>query len=291
MPKNATVKDMEGFMVKLGHVMAAVACLLAGVTTTACNQKTEPTHSAPPEQIAPFVSWYGGYKMLELLEEPAPLTEAKDLAGLLKRKWTYGGEFRVYRDVPPDVFNEKEALAKAFTLSSCEGYLAQANVRLWTVTQHEDTGAIFRDMTMMCRATQIMLTGTQPGKTYLQSLQFDKSLPGKLPVHVSLNTRLGGSSEIASIKANKSLKLWKDVAHITQVEELGSRHAIYHDASGGMQELELVAKSDFNGDKIEDMLITSRDSVVGGSYKNVRLFMLTKYSETGEVVMLNEYEY
>ena len=144
---------------------------------------------------------------------------------------------------------------------------------------------------MMCRATQIMLTGTQPEKTWLQNLQFDKSLPGKLPARLSLSAVLGEPSRIARIKADKSLKYWQDVEHITQVEVLGPWHAIYHDDGGGIQELELVAKADFNGDKIEDMLITSNDSVVGGSYGNVRLFMLTKYSEAGEVVMLNEYEY
>lgn len=277
MPKDAKYREKpQGVMIKLGHVMAAVVYLLAGVTTAACNKKTEPTHSTPPEQAAPFVPWYDGYKMLELLEEPAPLTDARDLANLLKRKWTYG-EFRLYKETAED---------KVITLSSCEGYLAQASERLWAVKAFEDKW--FINIAPMCRATQIMLTGTQPEKTWLQGLQFDKNLPGKLPVHLAM---VISTSEQTRIDANKSLKHWQDVYHITQVEVLGSWHAIYRDDGGGIQELELVAKADFNGDKIEDILITSRDSVVGGSYKNVRLFMLTKYSEAGEVILSNEYEY
>lgn len=285
--KTKNRERMARFVIKLGSVVTVVVYLLAGITTTACNQKTESTH-AQSAQIAPFVPWYGSDRIRKWAE-PVQLASAKDFANVIKLKWDE--EFQVYRDVPLDVFNEEEALAKAFTVSSCEDYLAQANVRLWMVTQHVDTGARFISRAIICRATQIMLTGTQPEKTYLQGLQFDKSLPGKLPVNLSLNSVLAEPSEITRIKVDKSLKLWQDVAHITQVEELGSWHAIYHDDSGGVQELSLVAKADFNGDGIEDMLVTSDDSVVGGSYEATRLFMLTKYSEAGDVVLLKEYDY
>lgn len=263
---------------KPSHLIAGVVFLLVGITTTACNKTAEQTKHAQSEKTEPFVSWYSGYRMTDSLAEPMQLTGAKDLAEVLKRKWN--AEAKVYKEAAPD---------KVITLSSCETYLARSDVRLWAVKDYEDIW--FMGIAMMCRATQIMLTATRPEKTYLQGLQFDKNLPGKLPVNLSLNTVLDDPSGLARIKADKSLKLWRDVARVSKVEVQGPWHAIYHDDSGGIQELELVAKGDFNGDKTEDMLITSRDSVVGGSHKAVRLFMLTKHSETGDVVLLHEYGY
>lgn len=263
-------------IMKPSHVIAGVVFLLVGVATTACNKKTEQTNSTQPKQTEPSVPWYGGDRIRKWAE-PVQLTSVKDFAKVIKLKWD--AEFQVYTEEAPD---------KVITLSSCEDYLTRATVRLWTVKDYEN--GVFMNRAMMCRATQIMLTGTKPEKTYLQGLQFDKSLPGKLPVNLAMVTVISERSEIARIKGDKSLKLWRDVENITKVEVLGPWHAIYHD-EGGMQELELVAKGDFNGDKIEDMLITSRDSVVGGSHKAVRLFLITKLSETGEVVLLNEYGY
>lgn len=262
---------------KPNHVIAGIVFLLVGVTTTASTKKTEQTKPTEVQQAESFVSWYGGYRIQLSLAEPMKLTSVKDLAEVMKRKWN--AEAKVYNEAAPD---------KVITLSSCEDYLTQADMRLLTVKEYENIW--FTNKTTMCRATQIMLTGARPEKTYLQGLQFDKSLPGKLPVNLAMVTVMSERSEIARIKADKSLKYWQDVERITKVEELGPWHAIYRD-EGGAQELELVAKADFNGDKIEDMLITSRDSVVGGSYKDVRLFLLTKYSETGDVVLLKEYEY
>ena len=263
---------------KPSHVMAAVVFLLACITTTACTKKAEQTNVTQSKQTDPWVSWYGGYRLQLSLAEPMQLTEMTSLPEILKRKWN--AEAKVYHEAAPD---------KVITLSSCKDYLAQSNLPLWSVKEYESIW--FINNAVMCRATQIMLTGTKPEKTYLQGLQFDKSLPAKLPVNLSLNTVLNEPSGLARIKADKSLKLWRDVARISKVEVLDPVHAIYRDDSGGIQELELVAKADFNGDKIEDMLITSRDSVVGGSYKAVRLFMLSKHSETGDVVLLNEYAY
>ena len=76
----------------------------------------------------------------------------------------------------------------------------------------------------------------------------------------------------------------------TRVELLGPFQASYHHHEGGTQELALVAKGDFNGDGIEDMLITSRDSVEGGSYRAIRLFLLTRISASSAITVLREYE-
>ena len=96
-------------------------------------------------------------------------------------------------------------------------------------------------------------------------------------------------SEQARLNKDKSIKYWKDVNKIIKVDELGPFHANYQH-SGGIQELELVAKGDFDGDQIEDMLLTSRDSVKEGSYSAIRLFMITRTSEAS-AVMAKEYIY
>ena len=95
-------------------------------------------------------------------------------------------------------------------------------------------------------------------------------------------------TERARLNADQSRKRWADVTPITQVGTLNPFRANYRHADGA-QELALVAKGDFNGDAIEDALMTSRDSVDNGSYGAVRLFLVTRTSATGDVTVLNEY--
>lgn len=248
-------------------LVGTLACV-----TTACNKKSEPFNTASSTQTTATVLWFSGYTMPALLAEPTQPSGPRDLAEIAKRKWY--AEFKVYKESAPD---------KVITLSTCEAYLPYANQRLWTVVDKENTP--FMEIAVMCKATQAMLAATKPEKSYLQDIKFDKNLPNTMPADLAM---IISTSEKARIVADKSIKHWQDVYPITKIEDLGQFHANYlHE--GGAQELELVAKGDFNSDKIEDVLITSRDSVEGGSYSAVRLFIITKTSEAGEMLVVKEF--
>lgn len=65
-------------------------------------------------------------------------------------------------------------------------------------------------------------------------------------------------------------------------------HRAEYRIEGGLQALSVLGLGDFNGDGREDLLASVRDTVEGGSYFNLRLFVLT-VTEGGNWQMEAEY--
>lgn len=115
-----------------------LSCLAAA--NFACNQTGQAT--APP--ATPLqVTWYDGYKMPGLLQQPAtPKTQA-DIHQLLTQKWY--AEFNVASPAEPQA---------TLTISSCDDYFSHNKDGLQTLKQNE--AAAFMEIAMMCNATQII---------------------------------------------------------------------------------------------------------------------------------------
>jgi len=139
------------------------------------------------------------------------------------------------------------------------------------------------ELVVMCQATRHIVNGKASAQTFLKNFVFDKTLPDKLPKKIAMVTSV---TEYARLFNDNNIKYWSQVIKITKIDKKDAGHALYHNV-GGSQELELVAKGDFNGDNIEDILLTSRDSVEGGSYSAIRLFMFTKLSNDGDIILLS----
>lgn len=215
------------------------------------------------------VSWYSGYKMPDLLVQSVKITNIDDIKALLAKKWY--AEFPAISLVSPD---------KIITLSSCRTYLDNSGKQLNTVRERDN--AAFMEITAMCVATEFIVNGKLSKQTFLSGLLFDNKLPDKLPAQLAL---VISEAESAKLLNNKKIKYWSHINKITSVSKNSINHATYtHDS--GSQELELVAKGDFNADGIEDMLLTSRDSVEGGTYSATRLFVLTKLSKDVAIELL-----
>lgn len=256
-------------------VIAALASLVSCAATPG-DGKAKPAESFTQSNTT-AVSWYPGYRMSQLLAKPIQPASTSDLAEINRRNWYSEAE------VIFDEINPKEK----FTLSSCNDYLARSarsHLRLRTV-KPSDNGP-FMVIALMCRATQLMQTAKKAERSFLEVIHFDENLPKLLPKAIAM---VISGSERARIDADKSIKSWNDVNPIIKVEKLGPFQARYHDDSGGRQELALVAKGDFDGDGTEDMLITSRNNVEGGSYFAIRLFLLTLVSASSAITVLREY--
>lgn len=260
-------------MLMIKHVAVAVGLASLFSCATMPGDGKVKQADVVTKQNTTAVSWHSGYTMPTLLAKPIQSASIVDLAEIIRRNWY--SEFKVTSENAP---NEK------IKLSSCSDYLVRSDLKLRTVANPD--AVPFMEIALMCRATQLMQTARTPERSYLQTVQFNEYLPKFLPKAIAMVVSV---SEQARIDADKSIKYLDDVNPTTRVELLGPFQARYHH-EGGAQELALVAKNDFNGDGIEDMLITSRDSVEGGSYSAIRLFLLTRVSAANAITVLREYK-
>jgi len=218
------------------------------------------------------VSWYSGYKMPELLAKNVKVNTIKDIREIIDKEWY--AEFSVVDPAKPEI---------TFPISSCGTYIEQANEELYPLPLMDY--AAFLYITTMCDATNIIANGKPARKTFLNTFKFNDSLPDTLPAQLALIISVSESKRLLS---NKSIKYWSQITKISSTVKIGPNHVKYIDESG-TQELELVARGDFNGDGIEDMLITSHDSVKGGSYSATRLFLLTRLTLKGDIIFLKQW--
>ena len=243
--------------------------LLLVFTTASCS-----AHQALTEKNAGFrVQWYKGYTMPQFLAQAIEVKTQADLAGLLDKNWY--DKFRVRS-------NEK---APIIDLSSCKDYFDVKQKPLWPVNESENSA--FMQLVMMCLATRAISKAIPSHISTFKKLVFDKNLPKRLPAKMAMFT---STTEEQHILGNKAIKHMAQVYKIVKVKN-HSRYDTSYFEEGQEQELQLVAKGDFNHDDVEDYLISSTESVQGGTYTALRLYLITRRPGQQDYTLLKEYKY
>lgn len=223
-----------------------------------------------PENKSTFsVSWTG-YTMGELLSDPFIIKDRKDIQRAINAPW--------YAEITI-LENSKEIL-----LGNCKNYLSVAIDTLQTLRGNEIYP--FRELAMMCRTSELLLNATPPVKSNINSNFINKHLPKKLPKEIAFQT---STVETEESMLDSTKKYWGDVNQNLKFQALSKGKAKYFDAAGS-QTISIIARGDFNGDGLEDILLTSQDEVNGGSYSNLRLFALT-FDKQKEWQLIQEYRY
>jgi len=244
----------------------AIAFLVLLASISGCSEK-------PPENKLHYsVSWSSEYQMVELLSKAVPINEQKDLQGVLDAPW--------YAEI--SVVNTKSSENTSF--ANCSGYLSEVTKKTHALRDNEINA--FLEFAMMCRSTKLLLNAKSPEKSNIPNDFLNKSMLENFPVEIAFQT----STREAEKNANdKSKKYWSDINQNLQFEAISKDRVKFFD-DGGFQNISLVGRGDFNSDGFEDVLISSRDSVEGGSYFNFRIFILS-VNEKGEWQLIEEFRY
>jgi len=250
---------------RYGHIPVALFIILSLSIQGCSDSSTDSKRNYP-------VSWSSGYRMADFLSTEVTIEKQQDLRYLLEVPW--------YTEIV--VTGTKSSDQAIF--SNCKTYLSEATEKTRTLRENEINA--FLVLTMMCRATDVLLNATAAHRSNIPTDFFNESTPQKFPVALAL---VISESEFAKYAQDKSIKYWGDVNKKHQIEFISNDQVEFHH-DGGIQRLALVGRGDFNGDETEDILISSRDSVVGGSYFNIRLFALSVDTE-GEWQLIEEFTF
>jgi hypothetical protein len=143
------------------------------------------------------------------------------------------------------------------------------------------------ELALMCRAAKEIIASQTSRRSNIPRQFVNEDLPRFLPPEVAMVVSVKESKRLLANKDNRS---WADINHIEKAEMRDSDRAKFTYAQG-RQDIELVARDDFNGDGLEDVLFTSRDHVEGGTYSAVRLFLVTRRVPDGRYELVKEYRY
>lgn len=246
------------------YFLLTLACLF--ILTSSCVN-TEVGTEYP-------VSWTSQYTMASLLDDAIIIKEQNDLKNAINASW--------YAEV--DIITDENESSEITPLSSCKDYFSKATSHTTTLREYE-TGP-FLLLAKMCRATELLLHANPSKYSYISNNFLNKSTPHIFPSEIAFQISTGEAEKNAK---DKSKHYWADINQNLQFEAISETQSKFFD-DGGSQIIDLIGRGDFNADGIEDILISSRDSVEDGDYFNLRLFSLS-VNEKREWRLIREYQY
>lgn len=235
--------------------------------------------TAGPVGVGHDVEWFDGFNPGPVVHgHPGPETQ-EAIQQALSLPWDYAIA------VAPESSGED---GERVSLRTCAEYLRVADLRVRPVD--DPTAWVpFMDRALTCQAAKLILAARPARTSHVRALAFDETLPERLPWQVAM---IISGSEYDRIAAERPDAMWSEVLFtpLTGFSSCGEHCAVYSD-EGGDQTVQLVARGDFDADGIEDVLIRSFDAVNGGSYRAIRMFVLTRLQPDGEIEMIRELEY
>lgn len=244
---------------------AAVATLAAACTTTAAGA------SHP-------VEWFGGFYPEQFVPDAVRPQTRQDIQATLSSAW--------YDPVTVEMGSAGDT--GRMTLGSCAEYLKVAHLRVRPV-EAPTAWVPFMERALTCQAALLILAAQPARVSHVRQLAFDEQLPEQLPWQVAA---IISGGERDALAAGQPDSTWSAILPrpLTRFSACGEHCAAYGDDSGE-QSVQLVARGDFNGDGVEDLLVSSFDSVAEGSYSAWRMFMLTRRKAGGRVELVKQLEY
>lgn len=113
--------------------------------------------------------------------------------------------------------------------------------------------------------------------SYVRNLAWDEHVLPLLPSQLAI-TVSAESTRAAGLAANQD-RGWQDFdPSITADESSKGPEEIVVAGNGFSERLVLWGRGDFNGDGVEDLLVQSFDTLTDGTYRNTRLFLLTRHA-------------
>lgn len=160
------------------------------------------------------------------------------------------------------------AHGQVVALDYCAGYLA-APEPLYPVRSQDM--AAFSVLAVNCIAAELIATGKASRQSFIERRFVDESLPQRMPSMLAMVTSV---SEWSRVDPEQSWGQVNAGAAFTATGDDAGRFS----HGGAVQELAELARGDFTGDGLEDVLLTSFDYVQGGNHTARRLFLISRKS-------------
>ena len=133
-----------------------------------------------------------------------------------------------------------------------------------------------------CVVFQKLRRAVPARSSYVHDLAWDEHVLPLLPPQLAI-TVSAESTRAAGVAANQG-RGWQDFdPSVTAGASSKGPEEIVVAGNGFSERLVLWGRGDFNGDGVEDLLVQSFDSLTDGTYRNTRIFLLTRHAANGRL--------
>ncbi|HVZ33696.1 MAG TPA: hypothetical protein VG963_14795 [Polyangiaceae bacterium] len=142
---------------------------------------------------------------------------------------------------------------------------------------------IYRDRRVECRAIQMVVDARPSRFSTWDAFTLDSHAPERLPAAFSLAVSPDDEQRVAEFAARH--EAWSKVEPVEFVASTAPNTAKYR-AGPAEQVITLLARGDFNGDGVEDLLLMSHAHLTEGTYTRTRSFLITLHQPSQPVADL-----
>jgi len=136
-----------------------------------------------------------------------------------------------------------------------------------------------------CLVLQELWSAKPARSSHLHDLPWDARVLTLLPPQLAIS--VSAESERAASAAAGRGQNWSDFdASVTAAAGAKGPDEIVVNGRGFLERLILWGRGDFNGDGLEDLLVQSLDALTEGTYRNTRLFVLTRRTADGPLSLV-----
>jgi len=134
-----------------------------------------------------------------------------------------------------------------------------------------------------CTVLEELRNAKPANRSFLAELKWDEHILQLLPPQLSITVseEAGRRAEAAAERGQS----WPKFDTTVKAEAAGSDQVGVR-GNGFVQRLILWGRGDFNGDGFEDLLVQSLDTLTEGTYRNTRLFILTRKTAHGKLSLV-----
>jgi hypothetical protein len=134
-----------------------------------------------------------------------------------------------------------------------------------------------------CFILQELRHATPSTVSHVAELSWDEHILPLLPPQLAINV---SQEMLAKARAAAARgESWPDFDKTATAAADGEDQIVVQ-GNGFVERLILWGRGDFNGDGTEDLLVQSLDTLTGGSYRNTRLFILTRKTPHGKLTVV-----
>jgi hypothetical protein len=140
-----------------------------------------------------------------------------------------------------------------------------------------------KSTTVSCLILWEMRHATPSTTSHVAKLKWDEHILPLLPPQLAINVsdESIGKAKVAATRGDGWPEFDKSVAASNDGPD-----QIVVQGAGFVERVILWGRGDLNGDGIEDLLVQSLDTLTGGSYRNTRLFILTRKTPGGKLTVV-----
>ena len=134
-----------------------------------------------------------------------------------------------------------------------------------------------------CLVMQELRQARPSRSSYVHNLPWDDRLMSLLPPQLAIT--VSNETRRAAAAAASRGQNWQDFDPSATASVNGPEDIVVT-GKGFREQLTLWGRGDFNGDGVEDLLVQSLDTLTEGTYRNTRLFVLTRHTKKGRLSLV-----